>query len=104
LSDRSSKAFSVVSSGYVWDLRLESSVCCMFDSSHAHWSKTPVPHHNSIVHYLRQFGGAVLDGGACVDLESITLNVGVHEESIVPTLSKMWKFMAVIPHKEDKPL
>lgn len=102
LSDGSSKAFAVVSSDYVRDSRLETSVCCVFDSSRARWSKTPVPQHNSVIHYLGQFGGPVLDGGARVDLESIALNVGVQDDSVVSTPSKKRKFIAVVPPQQEK--
>ncbi|KAI6096251.1 hypothetical protein EV401DRAFT_1809718, partial [Pisolithus croceorrhizus] len=76
LMDGMSKAFDVVSSNYVWDTKMVSTVCCVFDSARPQWSKTPVPNQNTTVFYIGWFADVALMGGLHMELESIALNVG----------------------------
>ncbi|KAI6124542.1 hypothetical protein EDD16DRAFT_1475158 [Pisolithus croceorrhizus] len=99
LADGTSKVFAALSSDYVRDARLNSVVHCVFDSSRARWSKLPVPHHDSVVWYVGQFGDKGLGSGLRVDLESIELDVGVQDfrqaRSSAAPGSKRRKFQAV---------
>ncbi|KAI6147617.1 hypothetical protein EDD17DRAFT_1419026, partial [Pisolithus thermaeus] len=98
LVDGTSKAFDVVSSDYVRDTRMTSTMCCVFDSAHPRWSKTPVPNQNTIVFYIGHFSNVASTGGLQVELESIALNVGVESRSSISTpvspTSKKHRFMA----------
>ncbi|KAI6137437.1 hypothetical protein EDD17DRAFT_1748093, partial [Pisolithus thermaeus] len=80
---------------------MTSTVCCMFDSAHPRWSKTPVPNQNMIVFYIGRFSNVASMGGLQVELESIALNVGVESRSSVSTpvspTSKKHRFMAIAP-------
>ncbi|KAI6127275.1 hypothetical protein F5141DRAFT_1210640 [Pisolithus sp. B1] len=108
LADGTSKAFDIMSSDYVWDARMTSTVCCMFDSAHPQWSKTPVPNQNMVVFYIGHFSNAASTGGLQVELESITLNVSMESRSSISTLvspiSKKCKFMAIAPKEGDQTL
>ncbi|KAI6099335.1 hypothetical protein EDD16DRAFT_1718025 [Pisolithus croceorrhizus] len=77
------------------------SLHCVFDASCTHWSKTPVPHLNSVVLYIGQFSDVAVDGGLHVDLESITMNVSMVEgrqgESSSASVSRKCKFLAAVP-------
>ncbi|KAI6137926.1 hypothetical protein EDD17DRAFT_1501224 [Pisolithus thermaeus] len=101
LTDGMSKAFDVVSSDYVQDTKMVSTVCCVFDSACPQWSKTPVPNQNMTVFYVGWFADVVSTGGLHVELESIALNVGVESRPSVGTsvspVSKKRKFVAVAP-------
>ncbi|KAI6000454.1 hypothetical protein EDD15DRAFT_2159853 [Pisolithus albus] len=104
LSDGMSKAFTVVSSDYVCDAKMEATVSCVFNTARARWSKTPVPNQNSLVLYVGQFGGFGEDGGLRVDLESISLNVGMQDgrslDSASTSGAKKRKFQAVAPRAQ----
>ncbi|KAI5980706.1 hypothetical protein EDD15DRAFT_2117040, partial [Pisolithus albus] len=79
LSNGTSKAFDVVSTDYVRDTRMTSTVSCVFDSACPRWSRTPVPNQNMVIFYIGHFSDAASTGGLQVDLESISLNVGLAE-------------------------
>ncbi|KAI6106596.1 hypothetical protein EV401DRAFT_513022 [Pisolithus croceorrhizus] len=61
LCDGTSKAFDVISTDYVRDSRMASTVCCVFDTARPRWSKTPLPNQNSVVFYRAH--GDVPGGG-----------------------------------------
>ncbi|KAI6096813.1 hypothetical protein EDD17DRAFT_1477767 [Pisolithus thermaeus] len=120
LADSTSKAFDIISSDYVWDTRMTSTVwyvvwhhllrsidiyiySCVFNSAHPWWSKTPVLNQNVIVFYVGHFSNAASAGGLQVELESITLNIGMESRPSIGTLaspaSRKHKFMAVAPRE-----
>ncbi|KAI6103851.1 hypothetical protein EV401DRAFT_2130510 [Pisolithus croceorrhizus] len=94
LVDGTSKAFDVISSDYVWDMKMVSTVCCVFDSARPQWSKTPVPNQNMTIFYV---------GGLHMELESIALNIGMESRPSVSTsvspVSKKHKFVAIAPEE-----
>ncbi|KAI5994451.1 hypothetical protein EDD15DRAFT_2166006 [Pisolithus albus] len=105
LSDGTSKAFDVVSTDYVRDTRMTSTVSCVFDTARPRWSKTPLPNQNTVVFYVGRFSDVASTGGLQVELESIARNVGVVDTRLNTATSssppsKRRKFMAVVPKHE----
>ncbi|KAI6146285.1 hypothetical protein BKA82DRAFT_544335 [Pisolithus tinctorius] len=99
LPDGASKAFSVVSSDYVRDANMTSTVVCTIDSSHPRWRRTPVPNQNSMVFYSGHFSGAAAGGGITVGLKNITLYVGGRNNGTNMTAasgSRKRKFMSTL--------
>ncbi|KAI6108632.1 hypothetical protein EV401DRAFT_2116361 [Pisolithus croceorrhizus] len=106
LCDGTSKAFDITSNDYIWDSRMTSTVCCVFDTACPHWSKTPVPNQNTVVFYIGHFSDTATSGSLQVELESIALNVGIVDTKLnvgTPSSSpsKRQKFMAVAPRGGD---
>ncbi|KAI5990477.1 hypothetical protein EDD15DRAFT_2531072 [Pisolithus albus] len=107
LPNGTSKAFDVVSTDYVRDTRMTSTVTCVFDSARPRWSKTPLPNQNTVVFYVGHFSDAASTGGLQVELESISLNVGMAESrsaavSTPSSPSKKRKFTAVVPKEGSR--
>ncbi|KAI6029970.1 hypothetical protein EDC04DRAFT_2501128, partial [Pisolithus marmoratus] len=101
LSDGTSKEFTIISTDYVQDMRMMLIVCCFFDSAHPCWSKTPIPNHNSVIHYIGCFCDLALAGGLHVELESIALNMGAMDSKALPSTQagpamRRHKFAAVV--------
>lgn len=83
---------------------MTSTVCCVFDSAHARWSKTSLSNQDTVVFYVGRFSDAASTGGPQVDLESNSLNVGAKDSksgggAAVFPVSKKRKFMAVAPRQ-----
>ncbi|KAI6099308.1 hypothetical protein EDD17DRAFT_1427862, partial [Pisolithus thermaeus] len=82
LLDGTSKAFNIVSTDYVQNARMASTVCCVFDTAHPCWSKTPILNYNTVVFYIGRFSDATTSGSLQVELESITLNIGMADNKL----------------------